>query len=250
MGFFSNYGKVTMDKIKNSVIEGLVSFDPEGATEAEIKEMEQKLEAVSVQAAKARQAMLKEKDEADKISALYNQRLEAGELLNQKITVETDPAKKSSLENSLATLLENVEKMAADVDREKQEATEAEEMFKYLEQITHDAAKKLKEAKSQYIQAMREMQKAKIQENMAREKEAATKTAAGLGTDNFNTALKAMKHITEDASAKAEAAKLRSDLLKPVSFEDDANVAAALKEVKGEVQPTSLIERLNALKKK
>jgi hypothetical protein len=250
MGFFSNYGKVAMDKIKNSVIDGLVSFDPEGATEAEIKEMDQKLQEVSIQAAKARQSMLREKDEADKIVALYNQRIEAGELLNQKILTETDPAKKASLEKSLASLLENVEKMAAEVDREKQEATEAEEMFRYLEQITQDAAKKLKEAKSQYSQAMREMHKAKIQEQMATEKEAATKTAAGLGTENFNTALKAMKRITDDASAKAEAAKTRSDLLKPISVEEDANVAAALKEVKGEVQPTNLTDRLNALKKK
>ncbi|WP_420266428.1 hypothetical protein [Candidatus Magnetominusculus dajiuhuensis] len=250
MGFFSNYGKVTMDKIKNSVIEGLVSFDPEGATEAEIKEMDQKLEEVSIQAAKARQTMLKEKDEAEKMVALYNQRVEAAEILNQKIAAETDPVKKASIEKSLASLIENIEKMSADVDKEKQEAAEAEDMFKYLEQITQDAAKKLKEAKSQYSQAMREMQRAKIQEQMASEKASAAKTAAGLGTDNFNVALKAMKHITEDASAKAEAAKTRSDLLKPASLEEDEHVAAALREVKGEVQPTSLADRLSALKKK
>ncbi|MCG6551096.1 MAG: hypothetical protein L7F77_02115 [Candidatus Magnetominusculus sp. LBB02] len=250
MGFFSNYGKVTVDKIKNSVIEGLVSFDPEGATEAEIKEMDQKLEEVSVQAAKARQTMLKEKEETGKVVALYNQRVEAAEILNKKIAAEIDPAKKASIEKSLASLIEMIEKMSPDVDKEKQEAAEAEEMFKYLEQITQEAAKKLKEAKDQYSHAMREMQKAKLQEEMAREKEVAAKTVAGLGTDNFNTALNAMKHITDNAQAKADAAKTRSDLLRPASLEDDEHVAAALAEAKGEVQPTSLADRLSALKKK
>jgi len=249
MGFFSSYGKQKVKDAGDMLISALVAFDPQGATEAEINEMAEKLEEVSERAAKARQVMVKEKQEAEQIAALYNQRVSAAELLKAKLDQTADEAQKASIEKSLTTLLDTLEKMNPEVEKEKQEAVDAEDFFKYLEQVTTDSAEKLKRARAEYTDAVRAMEKARMQEQMAREKEQATKTAAGISGTNFTTALGAIHKITDDASARSEAAKTRSDLLKPVKVDDDANIAAALEQAKGIVKPTSLADRMAALKK-
>ena len=88
-----------------------------------------------------------------------------------------------------------------------------------------------------------------MQEQMAKEKEAATKVAAGVSGTNFTTALGAIHNITDEANARASAAKTRSDLLKPASVEEDANIAAALDQAKGVTKPSNLSDRLSALKR-
>jgi hypothetical protein len=249
MGFFGSYGKQKFKDAGDMVIKALVSFDPEGATEAEINEMSEKLEDISTRAAKARQIMLKEKQEAEHFVALHNERVTAAEILKGTMEAATDPGQKASLEKSLTTLLDTLEKMVPEIEREKQEAVDAEEFFKYLEQVTIDSAEKLKKARGEYRDAVRAMERAKMQEQIAREKESATKLASGVSQGNFSTALGAIKNITDEANARGEAARKRSDLLKPVSVEEDANISAALNEAKGTVRPTNLSERLSALKK-
>ena len=249
MGFFSSYGKTKAEDLRNSIVGVLANWDPEGASEAEIDEMNDKLVQVSEQCAKAKNAMVKEKNEADAIVKLYNQRVDAANLLKSQVDAETDTTAKASKEKSLNTLLDTLEKMAPDVEREKQEAVDAEDFFKYLEGITISAAEKLKTARSEYNDAIRSMAKAKITEQMANDKEQASRIASGLEKNDFGTAMGAIKKITEDANARAEAAKNRADLLKPVSVEEDANVKAALEAVSGKATPTNVGDRLAALKK-
>ncbi len=249
MSFFSSYGKQKVKDAGDMLISALVSFDPAGATEAEINEMSEKLVEVSEKAAKARQAMVKEKQEADQIVVLYNQRISAAEILKKRLDETQDPAQKQAIEKSLTTLLNTVEGMGSDVEREKQEAQDAEEFFKYLEQVTTESADKLKKARGEYSDAVRKMEKARVQEEMAREKEEAAKIASGVSGTNFTTALGAIHKITDEADARADAAKKRSELLKPVTVEEDKNIAAALDEAKGVVKPTNLADRLAALKK-
>lgn len=249
MSFFGSYGKQKVKDAGDMLISALVAFDPEGATEAEINEMSEKLVEVSEKAAKARQTMVREKQEAEQIAALYNQRISAAEILKKKLDETADAAQKQTLEKSLTTLLDTVEGMGPDVEREKEEAHDAEEFFKYLEQVTTESADKLKKARGEYSTAVRKMEKARMQEEMAKEKEEASRIASGISGGNFSTALGAIHKITDEADARADAARKRSELLKPVSVEEDTNIAAALNEAKGVVKPTNLADRLAALKK-
>jgi hypothetical protein len=249
-GFFKNYGKQKAKDAEQGIITLLVNFDPEGATEAQLATYSDNLTKVSEMAAKARQVMEKEKLEADNISNLYSQRMSAAELLQKNFESETDLEKKKSLEKSLTKLMENLEKMVPEVESEVSEAKEATEYFEYLEQLTVQAAEKLKGARGEFKDAMRKMTKAKLQEQMAKEKEEAVKVATGVTSDNFSTALGAMHNVALEAEARGEAAKKRTELLKPVHVEEDENVAEALKRVKGEANPpVSLSERLAKLKK-
>jgi hypothetical protein len=124
---------VKMDKAAAAGIEALVRWDPKSASEAELRTMEQQLDALGREVAMARLSYDKEQREAEAIQALSHQRMAAAEQLQRQIDAETNPGGKAALEKSLETLVSMLEQMAPEVEREKSEAADARDYLTMLE---------------------------------------------------------------------------------------------------------------------
>ena len=254
ISFFRNLLGVKADSAVNSAIEAIVRWDPQAATEAELRTMEQHLDQLGLQVAQARASYDKEKREADAIMALSAQRMAAAEQLSGRLAAETNPASKTALEGSLVTLVAMLEKMAPDVDREKQDAVDAEAFLRQLEDAYQQAGQKLRQARGDLERAQRDMVRAEQQREVAERRANAARQAAGLttATSGLSVALKAMQDSAQQNLAQAEAANAKASLLKPTKPEqDDPNIAAAMAAVTGGVSPTaSLGDRLAQLRLK
>jgi DNA repair exonuclease SbcCD ATPase subunit len=254
MQFIGNLLGVKANQAVNVGIEALVRWDPEGATEAELRTMEQHLDELGLQVARARQSYDRERKEADAIQALAHQRLAAAEALQNQVNAEIDPTHKVALEKSLTTLIDLTEKMAPDVQREAQDAEDAKAFLQQLEAAYADAGGKLKRARSQLEKAQRDMARAAQRREMAEQQAEAARRAAGLSqtTSSLNIALRAMNENAARDLASAEAAAAKARLLSPTRPEkEDANIAAAMAAVSGqESAPVGIANRLAALKAK
>jgi flagellar biosynthesis chaperone FliJ len=254
MQFIGNLLGVKADRAVNAGIEALVRWDPQGATEAELRTMEQHLDELGMQVAQARQSYDREQKEADAVQMLAHQRLAAAEALQNQANGETDPARKTALEKSLATLLDMMEKMAPDVDRETRDAADANQFLEQLETAYADAGGKLKTARSQLDSAQRDMARAAQRREAAQRQADAARQAAGLSqtTSSLNIALKAMNENAARDLASADAAAAKAKLLAPTHPEkDDPNIAAAMAAASGQgPAPIGAANRLAALKAK
>ena len=252
--FIRNLVGVKTDQAVNGAVEAIVRWDPQSATEAELRTMEQHLDVLGRQVAEARMAFDKEKREADAIQTLSQQRMAAAEAIQHKSDTETDPSKKTQLAGSLSTLVTMLESMASDVQREKQDADDAGEFLHSLEGTYQQAGQKLKSARDELNRAQRDMGRADQQREMAERRAEAARQAAGLSgaTSGLSVALKAMQDNASRNLATAEAANAKAKLLAPTRPEqDDPNIAMAMAQVQGKLPaPTNLNDRLAALRQK
>ena len=250
--FMRNLIGVKADKAVQAGVDALVRWDPQSASEAEMRTMEQHLDELGQQVARARQGYDKETREANAIQALSAQRMAAAEQLQNQVAAETDPAKKAELERSLSTLVTMLEQMAPEVDREKKDVVDAKEFLEMLEKTYADAGGKLREGRSQLERAQRDMARAGQQRQVAEQQAEAARRAAGLtsATSSMTVALKAMHEAAARDLASADAATAKAKLLRPTQPEhDDPNIAAALAAASGKPSaPQSLSDRLAALK--
>ena len=125
-----------------------------------MRSMEQNLDQLGQQVARARLSYDKEMREANAIQALSTQRMAAADQLQRQAEAETDPAKKAELERSLGTLVTMLEQMAPEVDREKKDVVDAKEFLEMLEKTYAEAGGKLREGRSQLERAQRDMARA------------------------------------------------------------------------------------------
>ena len=254
LAFIRNLVGVKTDQAVNNAVEAIVRWDPKSATEAELRTMEQNLDQLGLQVAEARQAYEREKREADAIQALSQQRLAAAEQLQSRAEAATDPAQKSELERSLGTLLTMLEEMAPEVEREKQDAADAQDFLNMLQQTYEQAGSKLKSARSELVRAQRDMTRADAQRQAAERRAEAARQAAGLSgaTSGLSVALKSMRDAAARDLAQAEAANAKAKLLTPTQPEkDDPNIAAAMDAAAGRLPaPTNLSDRLAAIRQK
>ena len=91
LGFFRNFVGVKADNAVQAGVEALVRWDPEGASEAELRTMEQHLDDLGRQVAIARQAYDGERREAEQIETLSRQRMAAAEQLQGQMRRRTNP---------------------------------------------------------------------------------------------------------------------------------------------------------------
>ena len=180
--FMRNLVGVKADKAVQAGVEALVRWDPQSASEAELRTMEQHLDDLGQQVARARQSYDKEVREANTIQALSSQRMAAAEHLQSQLNAESDPAKKADLEKSLTTLVTMLEQMAPEVDREKKDVLDAKEFLEMLEKTYAEAGGKLREGRAQLERAQRDMGRAGQQRQMAEQQADAARRAAGLST--------------------------------------------------------------------
>ena len=252
LGFFRNFVGVKADDAVQAGVEALVRWDPEGASEAELRTMEQHLDDLGRQVAMARQAYDGERREAEQIEALSRQRMAAAEQLQGQIATEGDPARRAALERSLGTLVIMLEEMAPEIEREKQDAADAKDFLEMLESAYAQAGGKLKQARSELERARRDMVRAGQQRETAESQAEAARQAAGLtrSTSGLTVALKAMQEAAQRDRASADVAMAKAKLLRPTRPEqDDPNIAAAMAAAAGKSPaPQSLSERLAALR--
>ncbi len=250
--FMRNLVGVKADKAVQAGVEALVRWDPQSASEAEMRSMEQNLDQLGQQVARARLSYDKETREATAIQALSTQRMAAADQLQRQAAAETDPAKKAELERSLGTLVTMLEQMAPEVDREKKDVVEAKEFLEMLEKTYAEAGGKLREGRAQLERAQRDMARAGQQRQMAEQQADAARRAAGLSTTttSLNVALKSMQDAAARDLTNAEAANMKAKLLRPTQPEqDDANIARAMQAASGQpVAATTLADRLAALR--
>ncbi|WP_027184378.1 hypothetical protein [Desulfovibrio inopinatus] len=250
--FVKNFGKQKAQDAGKSIVQSLASWDPEAASAAEIESMEERLNSLTQKVAEARQSYQKEKKEADEIEALYNQRLKAAEILQEKLTA--DPGN-SQIETAMEQVVATLEEMQPDIEREIQEAEEAKAFMQELEDVAKIAADKLKTARKTLDAAKRDMERAKIREGQAKEQSERAAELAGLRkqSDDLGSALDAMRREADKANAQADAARTKAKLLAPTKQETVGNdaLAEAMKEAAGEpAKPTAISDRLAALKRK
>lgn len=246
--FLKHYGKTKLVDGVQALNDAIVSFDPVGASEAEISSMEENFDNVNREFSRAKADWQKEQKEADEIVALYNQRVAAAEHIQTQLEADSE---NTQLTSALDQLVAALEEMAPDVDREKEEAADAKEVVDELEATVTMYAEKLKSARSTMKKAVNAMEKAKRQEERAEESARRASMAAGISksASGLGSALESMNRQAEEAQARADAAARKAKLLKPVSVEENAAVAAAMNAVSGEpAAPTSAVDRLAALK--
>ena len=200
--FFSNLVGVKADKAMQTGVEALVRWDPQSASEAELRTMEQHLDDLGRQVATARQSYDKEQKEADAIQALSHQRMVAAEQLEKQIAAEIDPTRKAGLERSLATLVTMLEQMTPEIEREKKDAADAKDFLEMLEKTYAEAGGKLRQGRSELERARRDMARAGQQRQVAEQQAEAARRAAGLtsATSSMTVALKAMQEAANSGS--------------------------------------------------
>lgn len=253
--FLKGYGATKVQDATTALTEAIVKFDTEGATEATILVMDDNVNQLLKEAAQARIEFEKEKKEADIIVGLYNQRLSAAETLSTQIeeaTTAGDTKKVNSLTKSLEALLTMIEDMADDVEREKQEAVDAQEILEELEGAAKEGAEQLKDARAEIKKAAQGMKKAQLAEERAKKKRERAELASGVRKtgSGLNVALEAMKKQTEESTANADASAMKARLLKPEGgIDEDPNILAAMGGA-SDTSTLSISDRLAGLKKK
>lgn len=243
-----HFGKAKADSTGATIEQALAKFDPEGMSEAGMRQLEENVDNLATETAQARQEWLKEKTEYDEISKLYEQRLQAAEILQGKVE------KGEATEQSLMTLVQMLEDMKPEIQREKEEAEYAEQIFKELEESTKQAAEQVKNARVEFEQVRRELKRASLDKQRAERDEERAKRLAGIrqGGNQLGSAMEALKKNVDKRSAEADAAKMKARLfVKDDPEKDDPTIAAALAEASGDTKDDqmSITDRLAALKK-
>lgn len=247
--FLKNYGKKKLMDGVNSLNDAIVKFDPVGATEAAIDEMEENFDEINKQYSQARTVWQKENDEAVAIVKVRDQRMAAAESIAAQLEADPDNA---AIEEGLNELLSALEEMQADIDIEVEEADDAKELMDELGATVEMYASKLKNARTDMRKAANNMKKAQLQEDRAKEKAARAAEMAGLKSagGGLSTALDSMNRQAAEAQENADAAKRKADLLGTSSVEENDVVKAAMAAASGAAPaPTSAKDRLAALRK-
>ena len=142
--FMRNLVGVKADKAVQAGVEALVRWDPQSASEAELRTMEQHLDDLGQQVARARQSYDKEVREANTIQALSSQRMAAAEHLQSQFNAESDPAKKADLEKSLTTLVTMLEQWRPKWTVRRKTWSRLKTFWKMLEKTYAEAGGKLR----------------------------------------------------------------------------------------------------------
>lgn len=251
MSWFKSYAQVKASGLVQSVKEGLVGVDLDGASEADILEYEKSLDALVAETAKQAGIAANERKEAVEIVALYEQKLAAIGIL--QADAEATPENAAAINAVIEQELSALEAMQADVEREKQEADDAEAELAELKAMSAEAASMLKTARKNLEVTKNSLLKAERNAEREAAKLKRQQELKGLAsnTGKLTTALDIMAKKTADANAKTEALKMKGQLL-GVGDEKKSDImqqAMAKAAGKPATATMSIADRLAALKK-
>ena len=251
--FVRNFIGVKGDNAAAGLVKAMVQLDPESATIADLRTMEQDLDKAGGMIAKLRADLAHEQIEYDSIGGQYHELMAAAELLQKRIADPGTPeAQRQSLNASLASLVQRVEHMAPELDRDKKDVESTRALLSEAEAVYQQKAEALTNAKKNLDSARHDLQHARIEEERSAERARQAASVAGLArspTSGLTVALNVMQQSAQEARQRAEAMNMKAQALGHLKEATaDQNVAAALAEVRGTASQ-SLTDRLSALRR-
>jgi len=251
LSFLGFYSKQKVNDIAKDVTSTIVSIDPEGASEAQLNMMLEKLSDISKNVAKYRRAYQKDLAETQEWKDKFNQTISALEVLEQDLaTAETSKA--VQIGDAIDSLLDEVEKIEVEISREEAEDIEAKEILDTFEKAEKDLAEKIKSARANLRKMTQQIEQAKVKKEMAEERLEARKEAQGFGNslDSLTIANDYMEKELNKLQDEENALKSQAELLKDKENPHSDLVADALARANGESRNSSRAERLAKLRAK
>jgi len=231
----------------------MVKMAPETATAAELKNMEQDLDAAGQLISRLQRELSDERHAYDAINARYTQMMGAAENLQHQI--DTAGFLKEPLQASLATLVAQIEEMVPELDHDKKYIdstqallTEAEAVYQTKAAALTGAKAKLNRAKNDMIHATLEEQRAASRAETAR---AVAGLSSGSGASGITVALDAMTRTAQATRDRAAALDMKAKALSGAkTAEEDPNIAAAMAAAAGKAANATVADRLAALQQR
>lgn len=249
--FLKHYGMNKASAMLEEFTSAVVAFDPHAASKAQIAMMETELNKLGGRVAEAEAELKREHQETLALKRSYEQYLQAARFLETKLTDGMESSRTSETEASLARILDKLEQMKPEIEREEREDAEVEAWRSELRRAFEELAQKIRYSHTQLDSARRQMNMAKLQKDRAQEQERRAREGAGLtkSIGSLSVALDAMNRETAKVRAQTEALKLKAGTLQFDLLESDPNVAAALSAVRANsvLERGSLSERLAML---
>ncbi|MGZ8924479.1 MAG: hypothetical protein ACXW2E_01215 [Nitrososphaeraceae archaeon] len=248
LNFFKNFAKVKKDQIGSGLVELAANLDPNAVSEAAIKQKMDEHNEYVRQLVDAKQEFAREKREFDEIQLLYNKKLAAAE--RAQLALDKNPADTEAAQ-ALNELVEGIEKMLVQLEKEKREFENAEKFLVEMQSAADGVAKELLNLREQVTATKQSIKQAEIDSEQARKERERAETIAGLrsNVNKYDTALSALQKQADAKSKEAEVHRIAAEQLrKPVT---PVSTAAARFMDEVDNQPSStetLQERLNRLK--
>ncbi len=249
--FLKHYGMSKAADVLDEFASAVVAFDPKAASKAQVALMEAELGKLGNRLAEAEMELQREHRETEELRRSYDQYLQAAQILEAKLSDAEDPAAASETEASLAKIIDKLEQLKPEIEREEREDEEVEAWRRELRRAFEELAQKIRRANAELKTAHRQMDMARLQKERALEQDRRAKEAAGLTSSigGLSVALDSMNQETSRIRAEAETLKLKAGLLQTETLDTDPNIAAALAAARGKTGAArgSLSDRLSAL---
>ena len=254
-GFFGNYLGVQAKALHDGVVKTIVSFDPEGASQAQLDTYGATVHELEGIAAKAETQAQADERSVTALTVRAEQHVHAVELLEGQIASEGDEKVRSAKQKGLDKVGADAGRILGELEDAKKAAADSRGYADQMKAAHAQATEKWRTGKARLETAKREQERARQEASRATERRADAERANGLagGLDTGDLAINAMAANTAALRQKAEGAKLTTAALTACSVGDD-EAAKALAAVTSGAAPAgaptsgSLRERLAAAK--
>lgn len=251
LSFLGFYSKTKVNDVAKDVTSAIISIDPEGASEAQLNMMLEKLSDVSRNVAKYRRAYQKDLDETEEWKTKLHNTISAIEVLENDLSSVSD-SQAIKVGEAIDSLLDEVEKIESEIARETIEDSEAKEILDTYQKAEKELAEKIKLSRESLRKMTQQIEKAKVKKEMAEERLQAEKETQGLDNsiDSLTIANDFMEKELNKLQDETDALKSQTELFKEEENPHSDLVADALARANGEVKSTSRADRLAKLRAK
>lgn len=229
MGFFNNYSKHVVEDAKDGIISILAKFDFNGASAAELDDLEDKLTDVSKNLAVTRKKWQEKKTTADLIATKYNNLMSDVTKLQAAIdNPATADATRTKASNMMTDKVTELEALVPEAETARAEEVDVKEYVDMLEEAVRATSANLVNARKGLEGKKQQLDKLRLKEEQGKEKLNTAKMLAGLKEQS--TALGKVSGVLdkdiEKAKLAADAIDIKTKALmgtikKPTVVDDD-----------------------------
>lgn len=240
-GFLKAFAEQKGEDTLQGIAETMATLDPETASKAQVREIEQRLDKATMEVATARREFQKENQEAVDARATYNDNIADAEYLQTEINEGRNVEEN---QEALDELLAEMERLKPEVEREIQEAEEAREFLEETEALAQTIATDLKEIKAVVEGAKRDMQLAeKKQERMQRQQERQNRLK-GLSGSSTAFAVNAMQKKADKIKDEMSALETKNKLMGVGKSKKTSSALEAARAARGAGKPKASLDSL------